>query len=49
MGPFDLIVNYLSNIDLMIDTKLHLLVRTCIVVYMLIILMLTQVSVFVFI
>ena len=46
---FDLIINYLSNIDLMIDAKLHLLVRTCIIIYMLIISTLTQVSVFVFV
>ena len=49
MVLFDVIINYLSNIDLMIDTKLYLLVRTCIIAYMLIISMLTQVSVFVFI
>ena len=42
------IMNYLSNTDLMIDTKLHLLVRPCIIVYMLIISMLTQVSVLCF-
>ena len=33
MGLFDLIVNYLSNIDLMIDTELHLLVGAGINVY----------------
>ena len=49
MGLFDLIVNYLSNVDLMIDTELHLLVGAGINVYMLIISMLTQVSVFVLI
>ena len=49
MGLFDLIVNYLSNMDLMIDTELNLLVGAGINVYMLIISMLTQVSVFVFI
>ena len=47
-GTIDLIINYLSTIDLMIDTELHLLVRTCIIVYMLIISMLTQVGVFLY-
>ena len=49
MGIFDLIVNYLLNIDLMIDTELHLLVGVGINVYMLIISMRTHVSVLVFI
>ena len=48
MRLFDLIVNYLSNIDLMIDTELHLLVGADINVYIIIISMLTQLSVFVF-
>ena len=45
MRLFDLIGNYLSNIDLMIDTELHLLVGAGINVYMLLISMLAQVSV----
>lgn len=48
MVLFDVIINYLSNIDLMIDTKLHLLVKH-VLLYILIFSMLTQVSVFVFV